>query len=825
MIQSILPKSVTCPFSIEVSNEAENENHFHSELELVFLLRGTMTYLSGNNRYKLRTKDFIFANPYENHTIRTVSDDGCYVRILIQESRLRPLFSASKTMTFEWQESLNNRTNPLYQEIADGFCKIMLASANPDAVFSAKVYQQVLRMLVAIWQHCPAPADIGKDGHKSQNLHHKSCEIMDYINSHFAEEISLNSISQALFLSPPYISKIFKENFDVGVLEYINRLRVQKAMVLLCTSNSYISDIAQECGFATTNTFSRLFLKETGLTPSDYRRQHTEEEKPENAPLFLDTHQDYLSLLDLGSEADVYSAASEHGSACSVSFDFTQDHRLQKPRPWNKVLYAGTAELLIHRSAQETVQQAIKDFEVEYVRFVAPFADSMQSYDEDANGNPRYFWGLLDEVLHFLLENKVKPFIVLGYMPQKLAASATPSPFHWAANTGAPKSMEKWTKYLTVFLRHIVHLFSYEEVCSWRFEFWNDPAMEGVFWHGSQESFQSFLLSSYKAFRSALPDGQFGSPSFTNYNHYRQAADLLGFCKQNHVKFDFLCLHSFELTDPKNPGDEGMNRFGKYQVSDYHGAQFVAESFKEFQALAAQAGYTVPIYITEWNVSPYSHDYSRDTAFMAAYIMETINSLPEAVASISFWSLMDYTTDFNPNQSVFTGEFGMRTTGSLPKSSYLAFRLLKWMQGNVIETGDGYRITKSKYGLHIAMHNYSFFNEDFLSGTSRPLSRTDRYQIFDSRPPKKFYLNLTLRPGRYRIERYILDREHGSIYDGWIRMGAPEFIDKACFNYLNKIAYPEMSIQYKDIQGKLVFAEQVPQHGVMLLSLIRLGDV
>lgn len=824
MIQNILPRTIAYPFSAEISNEAEDENHFHSELEFIFLLRGSVSYFLGDNRYKLRAKDFIFANPYETHAIRAVSDDGCYVHILIQESRLRPLFSASRMMSFSWQETLNNRNNPLYQILAEAVRSIVIAGNNQDADFPAKAYQQILRILIAMSENCPQQKEEGRRGLKSQNQHQKSCEIMDYINSHYTEDISLNVISQALYLSPPYISKIFKESFQVGVLEYINRLRIQKSMVLLCSSNSYIADIAQECGFATANTFARIFQKETGVTPTDYRRQHSDEDHQEQ-PLFSSGKQEFLALLDLGSEGDFYSASSEREASLSVSFDFTAKHRLKKPRPWNKVIYAGTAELLLHRSAQESVKQAIRDFEVEYVRFVAPFADSVQSYQEDPDGNPRYFWALLDEVLHFICDNKAKPFIVLGYMPQKLAANTPPSPFHWAANTSAPKSNEKWCAYLTAFFRHIVQMFSYEEICTWRFEFWNDPAMSGVFWHESLEAFQEFFLVSYRTFRAVIPDGQFGSPSFMYFDAYKQAGEFLRFCKQKNVRLDFLCLHMFELTDPKNPETNCMNNFIEHQISKHHGSQFVVESYNAFQTMAQQIGYSVPILITEWNVSPYSQDLSRDTAFMAAYIMDTMNRLPESVASISFWSLTDFTTDFIPNQAIFTGELGMRTINNLPKSSYLAFKLMKRMQGNVLETGDGYCFTRSKHGYHIALYNYSFYNNDYLQGTSRPLSRKDRYQIFNSQPPKKFYLHLTLQPGKYRIERHILDREHGSIYDGWVRMGAPEIIDRVSLGYLNKIAYPEMSIQYKDIQGTLVFSEQVQQHGIMLLSLIRLGDL
>lgn len=506
------------------------------------------------------------------------------------------------------------------------------------------------------------------------------------------------------------------------MLEYINRLRVQKSIFALCHSNAFITDIAEDCGFTNAKTYSRIFQKEMGISPTDYRKQYACEEKSAQ-PLFTPIKSDFLQLLDIGSEGDFFPTGSERDLSLPVKFDFTARHPPQKHHPWNKTLYAGTAELLLHHTAQRAVLRAVRDFDVEYIRFTGTFSDSLQTYQEDENGNPHYFWMLLDEVLHFITDHKVKPFIGLGYMPEKLATADTPSPFHWKANTSRPKSYEKWENYLKAFLHHLIELFSYEAVCTWRFEFWNDPALPDTFWHDSQQAFREFFLVSYRAFRAVLPDGQFGSPGFVYIEQYAEAERFLAFCMRNGVRFDFLCMHLFELTDPRNPGIEELNKLGGLQKCSRHGSHFVEEAVNTFRAVASRASCTAPIAITEWNVSPYFHDLSRDTSFMGAYIMDTINRLPDCVESISFWSLTDFTGEHPLQQDIFSGELGQRTFNDLAKPTYLAFLLLKRI------SSDSYCITRSSHGYHIALYNYSFFNEDFLHGRSRPLSRKDRYQI------------------------------------------------------------------------------------------------
>lgn len=823
MLQTLVSREAACPFTVDLSNETESSNHFHSELEFIFLLSGKLTYVVGTDRVQLRARDFIFANPYEIHSVSQVSDDCRYLHILIEESRLRFLFSTSEPLLFHWKESLNNREHPLFRELSTAVRSIVIESTNQDSGYIAQIYQEVMHILIALNRECRQELSPDRSAKKLVSQQQKSSEIMDYINNHYMEQISLNTIAKAVYLSPPYISKIFKENFQVGFLEYLNRLRIQKSLYALCHTDAYIVDIAEDCGFTNAKTYSRLFQKEMGISPTDYRKQFIQEERPAQ-PLFPPTKSDFIQFLDQEDDTEGLLPGSGHFDSVPVKFDFLQKHEERKARPWNKVVTVGTAMLLLRSTVQNVILRAAEEFGAEYIRIVGVLSDGLQMYQEDAEGKPHYFWMLLDEILSFVTSHRLKPFLNLGFMPRKLAERFHPSPFLWDANTGKPQSMERWSNYLEEFLRHLVKLYSYEEVCTWRFEFWNDPLVKDVFWHDSPEDFREFFLCSYRAFRRVLPDGLFGSPGFAYFRRYEKTEEFLRFCKKEGVRFDFLCMHLFELTDPCNPDEAHKNRFSSLQMSDKHGSEFVEEAIERFREMSTAVGYSVPIYITEWNVSPYDLDLSRDTCFMSTYIVDVINHLPDCVESINFWSLMDYTSEHSPHQDLFIGELGQRTTNGLAKPSYLVFQLLRQMHGKVLASEANYFVTQSHRGYHIMLYNYSFFSEDFLNGTSRRLSQKDRYQIFETKREKLFNLHLTLEPGHYRIERHIVNREHGSIYDGWVNMGAPEFIDACCYGYLNKLAFPDISIQYKNIRGDLLFFEQVPLHGVLMISFIRLGD-
>ena len=96
--------------------------------------------------------------------------------------------------------------------------------------------------------------------------------IIDYINEHYAENISLDSIASVYNTTPKYISKVFKERIGTNFIDYLANIRIEEAKKLLTETNKSLWDILIETGFNNRNTFIRTFKKITGLSPSDYRK-------------------------------------------------------------------------------------------------------------------------------------------------------------------------------------------------------------------------------------------------------------------------------------------------------------------------------------------------------------------------------------------------------------------------------------------------------------------------------------------------------------------------------------------------------------------------
>lgn len=94
-----------------------------------------------------------------------------------------------------------------------------------------------------------------------------------YMGSHFAEELSLDSIAEQCGISPTYLSRIFSQEMGKGVQEYLTDLRIQRAKQLLAETHEKIYKIAVQSGYGDPVYFNKVFKKIVGMTPKEYRMQ------------------------------------------------------------------------------------------------------------------------------------------------------------------------------------------------------------------------------------------------------------------------------------------------------------------------------------------------------------------------------------------------------------------------------------------------------------------------------------------------------------------------------------------------------------------------
>lgn len=106
---------------------------------------------------------------------------------------------------------------------------------------------------------------------EKSNAGQRAKEVIAFIENNYSNpDLSLAMISEYFGLHPVYISKVFKEQEGIGMLEYINKFRIKKAKELISKGDLKLLEVAGAIGCTNTRTFNRIFKKSEGITPSEF---------------------------------------------------------------------------------------------------------------------------------------------------------------------------------------------------------------------------------------------------------------------------------------------------------------------------------------------------------------------------------------------------------------------------------------------------------------------------------------------------------------------------------------------------------------------------
>lgn len=117
------------------------------------------------------------------------------------------------------------------------------------------------------------PAKLEDCGEISIQQSRRINKIMQYVESHYQQKITLEQIGALIGMSPSSVSRFFKQRTRHRFWDYLNNYRVKKATKMLMETNYSVSEICYECGFNNISNFNRVFKEKMQFTPSDYRKK------------------------------------------------------------------------------------------------------------------------------------------------------------------------------------------------------------------------------------------------------------------------------------------------------------------------------------------------------------------------------------------------------------------------------------------------------------------------------------------------------------------------------------------------------------------------
>ena len=395
----------------------------------------------------------------------------------------------------------------------------------------------------------------------------------------------------------------------------------------------------------------------------------------------------------------------------------------------------------------------------EYIRFHAIFHDEVGFYDEDEHGLPRYNYSYIDQIYDGLLENGVRPFVELSFMPEKLAATPVRQAFWYKPFISPPRDWDRWGDMIQHFAQHLVERYGIDEVSKWYFEVWNEPNLD--FWAGDPKESTYYHLYdvSARALKSVSPRLRVGGPATA------QAAWVDRFiehCAQGNVPVDFISTHIY-ANDPAKDVFGADDKIPRDQMV-YRAVRKVHDQIK------ASARPDLPLIISEFNASYMNEVEVTDSAFMGPWLANTIRQCDGLAEMMSYWTFSDVFEEQGVVKRPFYGGFGLMAAGNIPKAAYNDFKLLHELgdQRISINSESALATRRPDGSLAITVWNYAAPGS---GGT-----------------PKHVTLAFKGIMGAGEARIRLVDPERGSALAAWEAMGKPDFPSRTQQEALRKAA-------------------------------------
>ena len=633
-------------------------------------------------------------------------------------------------------------------------------------------------------------------------------EILRYINDNYQNKITLTEIAEMAYMNQSTFSRYFKKQVGVNFLEYLNGLRLQKALDDLLNTSNNLTRISLDNGFTNPSMFSKAFKAAYNMPPSEYKRLKKENKVNVSEGNADRNHSRYIEdITRFVSEHEKHS--DEKVFVREVTVD-TNDYT-SYTKVWNKAINIGSASELLSAKLQQHLSILKESLGFSYVRIFNIFAHEMMIREPGEKKTLNF--ELMNNVLDFIVSNNMKPIFELGSKPKRVLYSADSALYEEAPEVFFQSEEEaQWV--LKKFMQHICLRYGIEETEQWIFEVWFDARQYKG--NGEGKYFRMFDSIS-ESIRSYVPKVKIGGCGLELGNAFKP---FIHEWVSHHYKPDFISIVAFPYKRtlpgylPKIHGTE--------RSTDFH--FFKNELRKRKQQLKESGLGEIGIYLTEWNLSLSDRNYFHDTCGKACLMLMNMIDLLDEIEMGIYWGGSDLNIRAYDTSQMLFGGHGLLSKDALPKPSYYALYFLQRLGQYMVESGEGYIVTTDGNGNYsLLMYNYKKLSWNYYM--------KEEFEILPSEMPKLFEnvdsigISIELKhvnAGEYIVKTYEIGTDKGSVFDEWREMGESDALNISDLEYLKGICVPHVKVrrQVAD-QGCMIIHEELNAHDIKFIQIIR----
>ncbi|GGJ57976.1 AraC family transcriptional regulator [Virgibacillus salexigens] len=236
--------------------------HTHHFTELFYIVNGKGSFVLPTHEIPVKENDLVIINPNVEHTEKSnVQDSLQYIALGIEG------------LTFSLTEEKDAQMGPFTyrgdrEDVLFYLNKLLNEVMHGDIQYEI-ICQNIIEILIVKLKR-EKKFTIEKT--ETLNINKAVAFIKHYINQNYRNNITLDLLAKVGHINKYYLSHTFKKDMGISPIEYLNKVRIKEAKILLDTTDYNIGEIAEIIGFSSQSFFTQAFKRTTNQTPSTYRK-------------------------------------------------------------------------------------------------------------------------------------------------------------------------------------------------------------------------------------------------------------------------------------------------------------------------------------------------------------------------------------------------------------------------------------------------------------------------------------------------------------------------------------------------------------------------
>ena len=245
--------------------------HWQQEIELVYVREGSAHFHVADHSFTAHAGDLVICESGQIHYSDSYNLKNRLEFLIFDTSLISsrfhnpqfktPLVTAEELKAFRLTDSLLRIFSLIPEEL------------DKKQPYYKDIVTSALREFWFLLKRSLPRAEKARDDSRKARMLEDFQDLLDHIDEHYSEDLTLEHAADMLHFSPSHFSKTFKKLMGMNYVTYVNMVRIEHAVQLLNGSKHRMTDIALECGFSNIRSFNRVFKEITGYTPSKFTTQ------------------------------------------------------------------------------------------------------------------------------------------------------------------------------------------------------------------------------------------------------------------------------------------------------------------------------------------------------------------------------------------------------------------------------------------------------------------------------------------------------------------------------------------------------------------------